>query len=63
MDAIDPVWIGIAGTLLALAVFANGRRIARLGGNGRAMGRLHMWIAPLFVGVIWFIILRLMPGA
>lgn len=63
MDALNPVWIGIAGTLMAAAVFANGWRIARLGGTGRAMGRMHMWIAPLFVGVIWFIILRLMPGA
>lgn len=60
---MEPFWIGLGGTLLALAVFANGWRIARIGGTGRTMGRLHMLIAPLFIGVIWFIILRLMPGA
>ena len=63
MDAINPVWIGIAGTLLAIAVFFNGRRIPKQSVTGRVMGRLHMIVAPLFIGVIWFIILRLMPGA
>lgn len=56
-----PFWIGIAGTLLALAMFVNGWRLVRLGRHARGMGRVHMFTAPLLIFFMWFIILRLMP--
>lgn len=64
MEAIDPFWIGIVGTLLALAVSANGWRLARGAGGDRAamLGRLHIWLGALFIPLVWYIILALIPG-
>ncbi|QIG54018.1 hypothetical protein G6N82_07505 [Altererythrobacter sp. BO-6] len=64
MDALNPTLIGIIGTLLALAVSANGWRLARgAGGNrGAVLGRLHIWLGVLFIPLVWFIILVLIPG-
>lgn len=65
MDALNPTLIGIVGTLLALAVSANGWRLARGAGGhrGAVLGRLHIWLGVLFIPLVWFIILVLIPGS
>lgn len=64
MEALNPTLIGIIGTLLALAVSANGWRLARGAGGtrGAVLGRLHVWLGVLFIPLVWFIILVLIPG-
>ncbi len=57
-----PIIIGIAGTLTALFVFVNGWRMRAKGDQGRTLGGLHMLMAALFIPMIWWIILVLMPG-
>ena len=57
MDGIDPVWLGIGGTVLASLVFANGYCSFQYGGIQRKMGIFHMALAPLFVVMLWLIIL------
>ena len=57
-----PFWIGIIGTLIALAVFANGWRIRNQGRTGASLGCAHMLLAVLFIPMIWWIILTLLPG-
>jgi len=59
---LNPVWIGVIGTILALAIIANAIRILRRTEDGRGLGMLHIIMTLLFVGVIWFIILNLIPA-
>ena len=59
---MNPIWIGILGTAIALfALFSAVRLIIRTRGASM-IPKLHALIAVLFLGVIWFIILRLLPG-
>nr|WP_298931430.1 hypothetical protein [uncultured Erythrobacter sp.] len=48
------LWIGIIGTLLALAFAANGFRVMRAGhGHVANAGRLHIMIVAIFVPLLW----------
>jgi len=53
-----PIWIGIAGTVLALVFIANGMRAA-IGPEGHAAnaGRLHVGMAGIFLPILWLIVL------
>ena len=54
--------VGIAGTLLAVIAFGYGIRMMRSPEHGGAtLGPFYMAFAAIFVPVIWFIILVLMP--
>ena len=63
---MDPIWIGAIGTGLALVIIVSALRTIRKSGNKRGGGRglmmIYLIMALMFIGVIWFIILRLMPG-
>ncbi len=61
VQASDPIWIGIGGTILAIAVFLNGYRLSQDGGQRRRLGQFHMLLAPAFV-VLLLIILYLDEG-
>lgn len=65
MDILNPVWIGVVGTVLALAVSANGWRLSRVAGDNRSavLGRLHVWLGALFIPLIWFMIIVLIPDS
>ena len=64
---MDPIWIGAIGTALALVIIINALRTIRKTSQGRGGGRglmiIYLVMAVMFIGVIWLIILRLMPGA
>ncbi|MHA7820884.1 MAG: hypothetical protein ACX930_14650 [Erythrobacter sp.] len=52
------IWIGLAGTLVALGFVANGLRHIRKGeGHLANAGRLHIAMAVMFVPVLWLIVL------
>ena len=52
------IWIGIIGTLVALAFVINGIRHIRAGeGHLANAGRLHIVMAVLFVPVMWLVVL------
>jgi hypothetical protein len=52
------LWIGIAGTVLALAFILNGMRLSK-GPEGHAAnaGRLHMVMAGTFLPIMWMVIM------
>ncbi len=51
-------WIGIVGTIVALAYLANGIRLSRgPEGHGANAGRLHIVMAGIFLPVLWGIVL------
>ncbi|NVE95140.1 hypothetical protein HUO12_09545 [Altererythrobacter sp. JGD-16] len=56
---MNPIWIGVAGTIIAvimlIAAFRQGQR-----GKGAGIVMTQALIALLFIGVVWFIILRLL---
>ncbi|XUU61629.1 hypothetical protein ACRAQ6_04990 [Erythrobacter sp. HA6-11] len=56
---MNPIWIGVAGTIIAvimlIAAIRQGRR-----GKGTGIVMTQALIALLFIGVVWFIILRLL---
>lgn len=56
---VAPLWIGIAGTVLALAFLGNGFRLV-VGPQGHAAnaGRLHIIMAAIFLPILWLIVLR-----
>lgn len=62
MESSYPTLIGIIGTIIALGFFANGWRMRSRGRAGSALGCAHMIMALLFIPMIWWIILRLLPG-
>jgi len=62
MGGNAPIIIGIVGTLVALYVFFNGWRLRKSGADGHTLGGLHMLMAVLFIPMIWWIILVLMPS-
>ena len=49
LQGFGPIWIGIGGTILAIAVFLNGYRLFQDGGQRRRLGQFHMLLAPAFV--------------
>ncbi|EAQ28818.1 hypothetical protein NAP1_14503 [Erythrobacter sp. NAP1] len=52
------IWVGIGGTLVALAFVANGIRHIRRGeGHLANAGRLHIAMATLFIPVLWLIVI------
>lgn len=59
---MNPFWIGVVGTVIALLVLANAVRLGMRAEGGSTIARLHAIMAVLFIGVIWFIILRLLPA-
>lgn len=54
-----PLWIGIAGTIFALAFIGNGMRLA-MGPEGHAAnaGRLHVFMAAVFLPILWLVVWR-----
>ncbi len=52
-----PIWIGIAGTVLALSFIGNGVRLV-MGPEGHAAnaGRLHVFMAALFLPILWLVV-------
>lgn len=51
------IWIGLAGTILALAFVANGWRHIKAGeGHLANAGRLHIIMASLFIPLLWMIV-------
>ncbi len=60
---MDPFWIGIVGTLIALVIIGNALRTMRKNDKGHGLMMIYIVMAAMFIGVIWFIILRLMPAA
>ncbi len=52
-----PIWIGIAGTVLALSFIGNGVRLV-MGPAGHAAnaGRLHVFMATLFLPILWLVV-------
>ena len=58
------IWVGIAGTLVALAFVINGVRHIRKGeGHLANAGRLHIAMSVLFVPVLWLIVLMQVMSA
>lgn len=52
------IWIGLAGTLLALGFVVNGLRHIRKGeGHLANAGRLHIAMAAMFIPVLWLIVM------
>ena len=52
------IWVGIIGTIVALAFVANGIRHIRAGeGHLANAGRLHIMMAGLFLPVLWLVVL------
>lgn len=60
---MDPFWIGVIGTLIALVIIGNAIRTMRGQAKGRGLMMMYMIMAMMFIGVIWFIILKLMPAS
>ncbi|TRD11137.1 hypothetical protein FGU71_04235 [Erythrobacter insulae] len=51
------LWIGIIGTIVALAFAANGLRAVRAGpGHAANAGRLHMMMVIVFLPLLWLTI-------
>lgn len=63
MELSNPVWIGIVGTILALVIIGSALRTMRRNTKGGGLMKIYLIVAVMFIGVIWFIILRLMPAA
>lgn len=54
-----PIWIGIAGTVLALAFIGNGvRNVMGPEGHAANAGRLHIGMAVIFLPILWLVVLR-----
>lgn len=51
------MWIGILGSVFALAFIINGLRLSR-GPEGHAAnaGRLHVFTAGLFLPILWMVV-------
>lgn len=60
---MDPFWIGVVGTLIALAIIGKAMLTMRGQQKGRGLMLMYTIMAAMFIGVIWFIILQLMPAA
>ncbi|MBO6608953.1 MULTISPECIES: hypothetical protein [Altererythrobacter] len=60
---MDPFWIGVVGTLIALAIIGKAMLTMRGQQKGRGLMLMYTIMAAMFIGVIWFIILKLMPAA
>lgn len=60
---MDPFWIGVVGTLIALAIIGQAMLTMRGQQKGRGLMLMYTIMAAMFIGVIWFIILKLMPAA
>ncbi len=60
---MDPFWIGVVGTLIALAIIGKAMLTMRVQQKGRGLMLMYTIMAAMFIGVIWFIILKLMPAA
>ena len=60
---LDPFWIGVVGTLIALAIIGKAMLTMRGQQKGRGLMLMYTIMAAMFIGVIWFIILKLMPAA
>lgn len=55
------LWIGIIGTILALAFAANGVRAVKAGpGHAANAGRLHIFIVIFTIPILWMIV-AIMP--
>ncbi len=58
------IWVGIAGTLVALGFIANGIREIRKGeGHLANAGRLHIAVSVLFVPILWLVVLMQVMSA
>lgn len=62
VGALDPFLIGIVGTVIALLIVAKAVRTIKQSSKGRGLMVTYIGMAVTFIGVIWFIILRLMPS-
>jgi Na+/melibiose symporter-like transporter len=60
---LDPFWIGVVGTIIALVIMGKTVQTIRGQQKGRGMMMMYAIMAVMIIGVIWFIILRLMPAA
>ena len=60
---MDPFWIGVVGTLIALAIIGKAMLTMRVQQKGRGLMLMYTIMAAMFIGVIWFIILKLTPAA
>ena len=60
---MDPFWIGVVGTLIALTIIGKAMLTMRVQQKGRGLMLMYTIMAAMFIGVIWFIILKLMPAA
>ena len=60
---MDPFWIGVVGTLIALAIIGKAMLTMRGQQKGRGLMLMYTIMAAMCIGVIWFIILKLMPAA
>lgn len=59
---MDPFWIGVVGTIIALVIMGKAVQTIRGQQKGRGM-MMYAIMAIMIIGVIWFIILRLIPAA
>ena len=59
---MDPFWIGVVGTIIALVIIGKAVHTIRGQQKGRGMMMMYAIMAFMIIGVIWFIILRLMPA-
>ena len=60
---MDPFWIGVVGTLIALTIIGKAMLTMRVQQKGRGLMLMYTIMAAMFIGGIWFIILKLMPAA
>lgn len=52
------IWIGIIGTIFALAFIGNGvRQVMGPAGHAANAGRLHIFIAALFLPILWLVVM------
>ena len=59
---MDPFWIGVVGTIIARVIIGKALHTLRTQPKGHGMMMMYAIMGMMFIGVIWFIILRLMPG-
>ena len=59
---MDPFWIGIVGTIIALVIIGNALRTMRNSDKGKGLMLIYLIMGIMIIGVIWFIILRMMPS-
>lgn len=59
---MDPFWIGVLGTIMAAIMFVGAVRMLLQQRGNSTIAKLYALMALLFVGMIWFIILQLIPA-